>query len=1110
MKITRKFIIFSILIVTFIIQSFSVNSDDLCGYLGEDCCTGNICIEGSCVLGICQSTAGNCGGSGEICCQSGDPCPGLTCQSGICVSRTTGTTCETKPLGCYDIEGNRGRNFNINVPGASPPIFEGYYPQNKCILECVGLEEECGTTSSTCTCPAGSSSRPLDPDESKVACFCIQGAAYFEFSNSVRSNNCCGDDKSDCGLGDFEFEERIGGQSEGYLCSMDENFKSSRWINSEFSKGDIKYLGCSNSEYLSDGQKWIICRNNQWSVRGLSGAIEIDGHEYLCSGTGQGSIAECCGDDSCNSRNAENQKLAGDSFTIDLNPSTPKCDLTKAYWSTTQAVENEIVTLTVEGNNCDTELVNFEVWEYDPNIPIPNPDDPVISNPDQFPFNGDQVKGSWSAEFMNDISGNPEYYFKAYLESDPSTEIESEKTEEEFLEVSQTPSDTPLLSLQPSTRTLDIGDELRVDIHIKDVTDLMGVQFNLIYYPDKLKYSKITEGTFLNEGSNENTEFPEEKIDLSLPGEIRSVLLVRLNLPGVTGDGIIASIYFNTIATGISDLKLEEVIVISTEEEIEVDIKNNKVEVYNFPDTEITYFCNSDGKFILDLDQSASACVDAGFIHTGSYCCGESSELEYYNDGTGGCWNSTPVLSMEIAPETKDSVINIQGSFQGCALDKNVFNPDSDEYLEFLDSNSEEDLLIPDSNNHDYCTIKDNFYCSYKEEWIPTEGKDKSKLSNLPPDTSEELQQQECCAIDECWDGNSCIGAQSSELIPVILNDNICIDGTWTPTTLKFTPEETGSGYCPTDSQCLVDPDLQVGRCIEHGEFYKKYYCQNGDWTTRTKLVALQLIHEASGDYTLFCDEKEKSLNYLNYLDSDAFTYLENNVNNICVLEYAGNVILGTSLNIIDPETNAILNGDDGILKKVFDFDLGCNDNALITDDGKFHNCIGPDNEKSFLWYNKKLDLLIFGKNKPSRNSVPISVLKLTETNLDSNLIENQINPIISYIQDNMPSNPPFEADNLDFKKFERIYKMEQGSKNIIGIIKGKGTSQRISVIKLNNFDTKICDFTSRFNENVISSGILCLKEGNNNYNLLLQGNSQQNFNPEDVWQDLTSKTRIS
>ena len=318
-----------------------------------------------------------------------------------------------------------------------------------------------------------------------------------------------------------------------------------------------------------------------------------------------------------------------------------------------------------------------------------------------------------------------------------------------------------------------------------------------------------------------------------------------------------------------------------------------------------TYYCNADGKFITDLDNSKSACEKAGFKWTGSKCCGEPEDTpEYYNDasGIGGCWDSKAVISVSFVNGTNDSAVNYNGEFHGCAIDKTNFNKANDNLLSIKDRHTQQALVT----NHDYCfnDPEKNYYCSYTEKWLSTNGADKPHLSDTPfVNTTINTTLAECCAQNQCWNGISCANSQKSEPLSKPIGDGFrCIDGDWIKSNLKFTPDGSLSGYCSKESQCLVDPFAKnKSSCIESGQYIKDDYCEDGNWSSRTKLLALKMIKLKSGDYTLFCDNRKNTLNNLNYLvGSDQLAsdiLIDLDANNFCVLSSKGIVIAGTTIN---------------------------------------------------------------------------------------------------------------------------------------------------------------------------------------------------------------------
>ncbi|MCH7850131.1 MAG: hypothetical protein IH845_00630 [Nanoarchaeota archaeon] len=117
------------------------------------------------------------------------------------------------------------------------------------------------------------------------------------------------------------------------------------------------------------------------------------------------------------------------------NSSGSICVLDSAYWSATNATEGDVVTLTVEGTNCEGEIVDFSVWENDVDFPFfeGDFDDPVINNPISRVISGGITTTTWISEYQVDgalgIGDPPEYYFNAVLVSDSSVSIKSSDPE---------------------------------------------------------------------------------------------------------------------------------------------------------------------------------------------------------------------------------------------------------------------------------------------------------------------------------------------------------------------------------------------------------------------------------------------------------------------------------------------------------------------------------------------------------------------------------------------------------------------------------------------------------------------------------------------------------
>ena len=509
---------------------------------------------------------------------------------------------------------------------------------------------------------------------------------------------------------------------------------------------------------------------------------------------------------------------------------------------------------------------------------------------------------------------------------------------------------------------------------------------------------------------------------------------------------------------------------------------------------EITYYCASDKTFASDLDiKDQSTCQGAGLTWTGTLCCSESDDTEeYYNDpagGRGGCWDKKAVLNGEQAPQIKN-VANIGGQFYGCNVNNNSI-------LNIKDYHT----LQPVVQNKQYCFQDPNkfYFCSFNNEWELSSGQDRSHLSTIPESFQNAQQPSECCSATSCWDGAQCILNQRDKPNAAPISGFRCVDGDWVNASLKFNPQEDTAGFCPEQGQCFVNPSGNPNEnnqpdknpvCIANKQFIKDSYCENGEWTSRTKFVALQLIDIAkTSDFVVFCDAPENTLNNLNYLVQGqlvgSFVTGENN-NNVCALTFSNKVLIGVSLNKPVTELNSFL--------KVLGVD---NCNAAFINDSQYHTCASSNK----VWYNQKLNSIIYSN----------SAFTLGPTNFFDTFITFIKNPFDAMkIRIMATIREPFDTSYLDsLKSFNKLYISKAGDKEIRGSIEGKGFKNLI--VEYKNFNTDICSFVNEFNRKNMDagSGIECSMDGNAYY-VLSQGTEFTKTNPDKIWNDLTSKLRLA
>jgi hypothetical protein len=142
----------------------------------------------------------------------------------------------------------------------------------------------------------------------------------------------------------------------------------------------------------------------------------------------------------------------------------------------------------------------------------------------------------------------------------------------------------PLVSIEPSTQIVNVGQSFTLDVKVSDVVDLYGFQFDLIFSPSILASTGMAEGGFLATGGA--TFFIPGLID-NLTGTISFIANTLLGPdPGVNGTGILASFDFVATGSGTSPVTLSNVLLLdSTLAEIPSTTANATVK--SFQPTEV-------------------------------------------------------------------------------------------------------------------------------------------------------------------------------------------------------------------------------------------------------------------------------------------------------------------------------------------------------------------------------------------------------------------------------------------------------------------------------------------------------------------------------------------
>lgn len=504
-----------------------------------------------------------------------------------------------------------------------------------------------------------------------------------------------------------------------------------------------------------------------------------------------------------------------------------------------------------------------------------------------------------------------------------------------------------------------------------------------------------------------------------------------------------------------------------------------------------TYYCASDRTFTQDLDsKDQESCNKANHTWTGSKCCSEDDDiLEYYNDpsGIGGCWNKTAILSGSFVKNTKN-IVNANGNFLGCnILDAGL--------LQIKDSHKNYNLI----NNTLLCFQDDyKFYlCNEDNEWVFSNGKDRSKLSPILPSLSSTQEKQfACCSQTECWNGSICVPNQAAKPLQGNYQQHRCIDGNWIFSELKSTPFGDAFGFCPKAKQCLVSPfgntlDNEMPdknpQCIIDGQYIGDDYCERGNWTSRTKFLASALLDSAKieQDFVLFCDKAENVLNEKDHVigTKNIGAILKGAAYHFCTISYNGKVIVGTAI-------------EKKMFSQLIEISALASCFSLPPSDTAFRSC----DSSNAVWYNPSLAILVY-------STTPFSMAQDSALQAFFSVIKSPIDSL-RYAVSVLRNEPLLTLEHIS--RFDRLYLSKHGTKSIQGVI--EGFQDLNLLIEYRGFEsTPICasveEYAFKFNDT--ASNLRC-QQLNGTYFVTAEGSFLTGINPDELWDDLTAKIRIS
>lgn len=381
-----------------------------------------------------------------------------------------------------------------------------------------------------------------------------------------------------------------------------------------------------------------------------------------------------------------------------------------------------------------------------------------------------------------------------------------------------------------------------------------------------------------------------------------------------------------------------------------------------------------------------------------------------------------------------------------------------------------------------------------------------------------------CCPEGACWNGFSCIKnmAQQTFLSEVVIDPvkYRCVDGNWVYSKLMYDWNHFTQGSCPDEGQCFVvssanqaSPDAtastfyegQTPFCINNGDSLFDHYCNNGNWTSRTRLLAQKLVGVANQNpYTLSCgsfndllltspddgtqqylagspaaspnggsfiegNQQPTSVCFPNAnnptIADSGVTLFENNentcINNVCVLKYTDSdgekVAFATSLNKDIFDTNGFLRTfgiDENEVEQICphtEIDPENPDNNQPNPN--FVKCDLADHHAGQLWYSQKLNAVIYG---------PDGVL--VDPSFLESFLEHPLDTILSLFQ----SDPELSDNELfveNAQNLRQVYLMSQADHSIRAVLerqKPQGIPKETIIAEYTGFSTPICEYLKK------------------------------------------------
>jgi len=312
----------------------------------------------------------------------------------------------------------------------------------------------------------------------------------------------------------------------------------------------------------------------------------------------------------------------------------------------------------------------------------------------------------------------------------------------------------------------------------------------------------------------------------------------------------------------------------------------------------------------------------------------------------------------------------------------------------------------------------------------------------------------------------------------------------WQPIDLKYSPNRHFYGFCSNETKCFngatdcISGDINLCSCLNNTQFTGDYYCDSGNWTTRTRLVASQLLAFADAgnyNYSLFCGNLTETglLEKLGGISA-------NNFDKICVLKYGNNLGFGAALKAGVAPATAIPDA------------TGC-----LTSENTFQRC----GATSQFWFNPAINSIIYLQSGTlaSAPAIPLTTQFISFIKTPFTVLKDFL-----FVKETQTAYPEPELTQKllnNTQLFDKLYIAKTGTKSFFAVLQQnqyEGTTlYDYLIINYTGISTvPVCDLLTGMNEG-------CYLEGNffvvKTYYDPQRG-GKVNLYP--YWLDLTSKLR--